>query len=267
MNRIKLVVVDIDGTILHDDKSVDRGLFDVVQRLKNKDIAFTYATGRNIYSTLELMKVLPFDYPFAINNGAMICSTGLDIIHAWSIPSAYNNALLGLLEGQDQAYLAYAQTELIYAGTDPILDKFRQFLTDKLQVSEFDAARDYRKLDFYKITVNSTSWSEFEDFISKVTTEFTELRFARNEGPLYVMSSPEATKGQALERICAEMGVSLQECMVIGDNHNDRSMLESSAVSVAMGNSESEILEFADIVIGSNNEDGVSRFLTEYFSL
>lgn len=267
MNAIKLVVVDIDGTILHDDKTVDRHLFNVVQQLKQQGIAFTYATGRNIYSTLEVKKDLPFDHPFAINNGAMIYTPTLDILHTWSIPKAYINKLLEVLNRQNQAFLAYSPTALIHTGTDPILDKFRQFLSDKLPLNDYLVSRDYSALEFYKITVNSASWPEFNAFLEQVTEDYPDLRFARNEGPLYVISSPEATKGQALERICREMGLALQECMVIGDNHNDRSMLEESGVAVAMGNSELEILDVADIVIGSNNDDGVSRFLRDYFSL
>lgn len=267
MTDIKLVAVDIDGTILHDDKSIDRGLLTVINKLEERGIAFTYITGRNVYSATALQKDLPFRYPFAINNGAAVLSPENETLASYPIDSALNRALLTKVAQSNIPFLAYAADELIYFGSNPILDSFRLFLGSKLPVSYYDAIRDYKDLSFFKILVDGLDSDDFAAFIAAFKNDFPELILSKNEGSLYVATSPQATKGQALTRICNELGIDLQESMVIGDNHNDESMLKACGTAVVMENSEEVIFPLADIVIGENNTDAVSRFLNEYFQL
>lgn len=267
MTEVKLVAVDIDGTILHDDKSIDRGLLTVINQLEERGIAFTYITGRNVYSATALQEDLPFRYPFAINNGAAVMSPQNETLASYPIDSAINRALLLKVAQANLPFLAYAADELVYFGSNPILNGFRLFLGSKLPVTYYEETRDYQDLAFFKILVDGLDSDDFDLFITSFKSDFPELILSRNEGSLYVATSPQATKGQALTRICNELGIALQESMVIGDNHNDESMLRACGTAVVMENSEEVILPLADIVIGENNNDAVSRFLSEYFQL
>ncbi len=268
MRNIKMIVLDFDGTIVRDDKSVDRGLAEVMHKLKDLGILVSFATGRNIYSTMALARQLPFELPFAINNGAMICEADGTPLASWSIPTYLNNALLQDMHTNGLSFLAYADEEVVFYGTNPVLNGFRDFLATKLPTSDYNSKRDYGHLAFYKILLDAEDAEDFDGFRAFFEAKYSaEVSLAGNEGSLFVITSPEATKGNALKYLCDKLEVDLTECMVIGDNHNDYSMMEAGGLAVAMGNSEAPILEIADIIIGSNNDDSVSAFLTEYFSL
>ena len=69
---------------------------------------------------------------------------------------------------------------------------------------------------------------------------------------------PLADKGMALSELGAHLGIGKNEIMAIGDNGNDIGMLKAAGVAVAMGNAEDEVKQLADIVTGSNAEDGAA---------
>jgi Cof subfamily protein (haloacid dehalogenase superfamily) len=98
--------------------------------------------------------------------------------------------------------------------------------------------------------------------------EFSHL-FA---GKLYVTQSsfdlieflhPDVSKGKALERIAADLGIKAEEVVAFGDNHNDIGMLRFAGLGVAMGNAHDEVKAEADYVTLSNAEDGVAVVIEE----
>ena len=69
---LRLIVADLDGTLLDDEKQLDAGIVDVIKELEKRDIMFTLASGRNIHIMQPYLKELSLQLPFIANNGANI---------------------------------------------------------------------------------------------------------------------------------------------------------------------------------------------------
>ena len=80
------------------------------------------------------------------------------------------------------------------------------------------------------------------------------------------VNAPEANKGNALHFLCAYLHVAREESLAFGDGINDMTMILEAGTGVAMANAESSVLEIADAVTASNNEDGVAVFLEQLLS-
>jgi len=90
---------------------------------------------------------------------------------------------------------------------------------------------------------------------------FPDVNIKPSEGKLYTITSPEATKANALKQLADSLSVPLSEVMVFGDNHNDISMIEEAGWGVAVSNGEPDAVEAADDLCGSNDDNGVSEYL------
>ena len=79
------------------------------------------------------------------------------------------------------------------------------------------------------------------------------------------LNAAGATKGIALEKLCAALHIDPLEAIAFGDGTNDISMLRSAGIGVAMANAAPETLAAADLVAPSNQEDGVAQILSRFF--
>lgn len=87
------------------------------------------------------------------------------------------------------------------------------------------------------------------------------VRFS--DGEWYKFTRKTATKEQAIRRLCEASGIAVEEIVAFGDDHVDIGMLKLCGLGIAMGNAVREVKEAADLVIGSNQEDGIARYLEE----
>ena len=85
------------------------------------------------------------------------------------------------------------------------------------------------------------------------------VRFS--DGFWYKITKKGATKESAIKMICDKCGIELSNVIAFGDDYADIAMLRVSGLGIAMGNAIKEVKEAADIVIGSNDEDGIAVYL------
>ena len=104
LKGIKLIVADLDGTLLHDDKSLDRNIKSV---LKEKNIPFTFVSGRNVHIIQEYLDELNISLPYITNNGANMF-LGNTCIYECPINSNELETCLSILVKREVAFLAYS---------------------------------------------------------------------------------------------------------------------------------------------------------------
>ena len=85
------------------------------------------------------------------------------------------------------------------------------------------------------------------------------IRFS--DGYWYKFTQKTATKEQAIKELCSVCGISAEEIIAFGDDYADIGMLNLCGTGIAMGNAISEVRGQADLVIGSNDEDGIAEYL------
>lgn len=263
MNQIKLIVSDLDGTLLDDNKNIDTKIKFVIETLRSKDILFTIATGRNYSLSKEIVAELNIDIPYICDNGGSVFKHNI-CINFNKISYKNIKIISEILDKHKVPYVVYGFKYLYSPRTS---EKIKSFLDKIHDIRKIDSLFELKSDNVVKITVDSKNIENFEKIKSEIDTSCKAIAFNKSEDALYTITNIKSTKGLGLVYLVNELGLSLDNVLAIGDNYNDYSMLELSNVSVSMLDSKNELKKISDYNIGSNNNNGVSNFIIDYFNL
>ena len=268
---IRLVAVDMDGTLLHDDKSISDYTLDVLRRIVKKGVILVPASGRPIGGMKEAVLNNVDGIQYAI------CSNTVKLV----LPFPHFLWMIGTDPGipTEKAVEAIAYLEqfpvAVYAHTDK--GTFRAEGWEKTGLSE-----KYPYIRFSEgnvkdlgafLRTSGVKVMKMGAFVLKdgLAQELLEkgspipgIVFLRTGDGIIELNSVDASKGNALCTLCKKLGISMENVLAIGDNENDISMLQAAGISVAMENAEDDVKQAAKFVAGHNEEDGAAHFLEEW---
>ncbi|MDR3120120.1 MAG: HAD family hydrolase [Clostridiales bacterium] len=251
--NIKLIITDLDNTLLRRDKTISEYTANVLGRCRERGILIAFATARPkraVFEYIDILDKVRFD-AMAFHNGAVIYCEGKAAAH-YGIPHktaktlAVEFARLGLDVGVEI-------DDRNYANYDPSAEwsGMQYVLTDFASLPEKPAD---------KIIIRKPSKADIEKIQFVMPPD---LYVEMNEGVLGLIMSREATKQNATRFLTEKYGVSLAEAAAFGDDLNDVEMLRACGVGVAVANALDEVKAAADDVCGDCDEDGVARWLEE----
>ena len=255
---IKMLVTDMDGTLLGRDKSVSPGNRAAIERLKQRGVKIVLASGRMVESMLPTARVLNVNAPLIAYNGAALYDMQLGALsHALTIPAHWSAMLCEAAESmglhiqcyQDDGYFAPKENRHTRAYADAIRieptytqQPLSKWITkDQLKLLIIDEPKAIRN-------ALPALRSAFADRIRMVSSqpEFIEC------------TALAADKSIALARLAAELGIAPDEIVAFGDGENDIDMLRFAGLSYAMGNASAEVQRAADRVALASHQDGVA---------
>ncbi len=265
--KIKLVVADLDGTLLDNTGSITAGTKGVIKELENKGLMFAIASGRLHSALKDYIKELNIVTPVISLDGSLIKSEAENKTLFQSIvPKKY---VLKAINFADKLILnvALCHADAAYyternSVVPQVLDKFGvkyvevgsydNYLENVLEIA---MASDYKdKLKYVYNKMNFPYSSGLKSFYYKSES---------HKGIYYLeIRKKGSDKGKALIKLCKYLKVKLSETAVIGDWHNDISMFNPKAVKVTLSNGIPELKNLADMVINkTNDEEGAREFL------
>lgn len=249
--KIKLIVTDLDRTLLRDDKTISDYTAGTLAELARRGILFVIATARPIRTVREQLSFLSFDGA-VYHNGAVI-TAGERIVAKYGIagPGRIAAAMLKdkpdrkiSIESNDRMYSNMAAEEL-WPGVQYV------------KTADF---RETEGLIADKILISAGSLEEMSGLEGYVPEEaYLQL----SENSVAMMMNRSATKLNGIRLLAEEYGLGLGETAAFGDDYNDIDMLSACGVGVAVANALPEVKAAADEVCGSNEEDGVARWIRE----
>jgi len=273
-----MVVLDLDGTLLNDEKQISEKNIWALNELYNNNIKIVIATGRNYYMAKMLTEKIKNVKPVILaNNGSIIRLFENDelIDHNYLNPlefeKIYNEGLkLNLnpivhvdeyLNGYDlvyeredyeKAYLGYIKKDYDRAR----LVKFTPKNMDKiLSVCYFD---EYNKLCAFGDEMKNQGTGKFNTICNRNISKRALLEFLH----------PDGCKWSALKKYVANININTDEIVAIGDDNNDIELLKNSGLGIAMRNGTKESIEAAKkTTLYDNNNSGVYYVLDEIFNL
>ena len=265
--NIKLVVTDMDDTLLSHDLQVSRENKATVRALEDRGIQVVLASGRSLYSMAPYVRELELDRRpgFVISwNGAQVTdSFHGTLLFEYFLPVDLAHEIVDWALSRSLVIQTHHGSEIRGIGQNSysILDSQLSGMS-MLQVNK----EDFFHYPHPKILIpgDPVELEEVEQEISR--------RWGKNIGlfrskPYFLeIMPPEADKGLALAHLCREIGVSQSEVMAIGDGGNDVNMVRWAGLGVAMGNGTKEIQSVARwVTTRTNNEGGfaeaVNRFI------
>ena len=265
---IYLVAVDMDGTLLHNDKSISDYTINVLRKIVEKGILLVPASGRplNGMKAAVLNNVKGIKYAIC-SNGAMLMDVQKEkSISETGIP--IEKALEALTYLEQFPVAVYVHTD---RGTFRAEGWEKTGLSEKYPYIRFSEGTVKNLGEFLRTSgVNVMKMGAYiltDELAQKLLEKgslIPGIVFLRTGDGIIELNSIHASKGNALCTLCKKLGISMENVLAIGDNENDISMLQAAGISAAMENAEDDVKQAAKFVAGHNEEDGAAHFLEEW---
>lgn len=264
LSKVKLVVSDMDGTLLNLDNEVSRRFFEQFEELNKRNIHFVAASGRQFQSIED--KLGPIKKKISIigeNGGIMQYQNQVQIL--LKLSHVEISQCIELLRSIDNCYIVLCGRKAAYIETDS--QEFIKHLSNYYAIFERvdDLTRDVDD-DFLKIAVYHFKSSE--EFV------FPHLKSLSNKYQVIVsgknwldISHADANKAYALRILQNNLGISKDETLVFGDYNNDLQMLDLAHYSFAMANAHPSVKKNARYITKSNSEEGVEFILDKLLKI
>lgn len=260
LKGIKLIVVDLDGTLLKSDKSLDDNIKDVIS---GQDYKFTIASGRSMVLVKKFISELDINSPYITNNGAEIYQNDA-CVKQYSIPDEEVRFILNLVQEFNLECHANAENCIYTMGKIDLILPFRKRFEGVLPIVDNASINAVCANTINKIMCIDKDLNKIEKFAKKINLYCEHVHCERAEGNAFVIVNRQASKGKALKKLLELLHISSEEVIVFGDNYNDVSMFEAVKYSVCMENADKDIKDKATFICGSNDTNGVSDFIQKY---
>jgi len=257
----KLIASDLDGTLLNDNKEISISDIESIHKIIDMGYFFCFSTGRPYRTCESFIKALDRDIPLILCNGAII-RTALSNKIIYENPLGYD-----LFIKICKKYNKVA-TPIIWADYELYstrIDEFTDFYTNKL--------------DYDPIVIEPTSLKDKNitkmillgehDVLLKIQKEasklFNDVHFFFSNKCLLEVAKVDVSKDKGLKILAGSLGIGIDECIAVGDEENDLSMLKVAGLPIAVKNSKDSLKEVASYVTTStNNESPITEIIDKF---
>ena len=247
---MKLIVTDLDSTLLRSDKNISDYTIDIFKKCREKGILVGFASSRAESAMTRFIAAIHPD--FLISSGGATVSFGGKIIHENFIDKESVQKILTMSRDftGGKGLISLDCTDGYYCNfipTDPDRGAFAKYSDFK----DFD-------IPCYKIT----AVLEKDEWIEQILSECKDCFYVSYTGETWrKFAAKGADKGSALKTVCSYLNVDIKETVAFGDDCNDLEMLTVAGIGVAMGNAIDDVKAIADSITDTNDNDGVAKWL------
>jgi Cof subfamily protein (haloacid dehalogenase superfamily) len=264
----KAVFIDMDGTLLQKDHTISETNKQTIKKLLDKGILIIPISARPLHGILPISRQLfPDTIPVVSLNGSYIFLNN-EIIYQSSVPLEDVIEVQKEIAPHDVSAMYYSQMEW-YAEADNAHIQKEQKITDvKIKIQPFDAIVSEWKTK--RSGPNKILIAGNADLINGIEKRLIDqhgdkLNMSKSKTTYLEVMSLASSKTKAIQFLLDRYGIKQNEIIAIGDNFNDKEMIEFAGIGVAMGNAPDAIKKVADYITTTNNEDGVAKALDHFF--
>lgn len=260
--KIKHVFFDLDGTVIKKDKTVSPKVRAAFKLLKQKGITYSAATGRPFFSVKDLLTDLEVTAPSVSFSGALICVPGQVPIREAAFETEMVLKLIDRLKYYGIALELYTADRYLVPEINPLIQAHADLLNFQPEVVDI---YEFAKANKNIIKVQGVVLlPEQKEIYNRFMAEFPQLSISNAVGAnrsdiLYAnITREENLRDNSFDYVTKILGISDQEVLAIGDAESDLSYILKAGIGVAMANSTPDLLEHADYITESVEDDGVA---------
>jgi hypothetical protein len=270
MSSVRLIAIDIDGTLLDSNFQVSARNLATLRQAHESGVEIVLATGRRHTFALPVARALGFDVALISSNGAVTRTSASALFHRDPLPVAaamelvehmtdFRRNLVITFDGEDAGSLMLETLDELTGSIKKWLEKNAQYLRF-VEPIESGLTTDPIQAMFCGTVERMMAAQSHLKKNPGLLTRITALKTQYDERDLCMVDilNKGCTKGAALQRWSAHRGYSAAEVMAIGDNYNDIEMLEFAGHPYIMGNATEELRGRGWNITLGNNENGVA---------
>jgi len=249
MNDIKMIVTDLDRTLLRSGSTISTYTAEVLSRCRARGIKVVFATARPERNVANFTKVIPPDAVIS-DNGARAYAKGQTVLQRDIPPAAVTAIVEQLLPVPGiRLHLNYERTSFTNH------EEYHSWGSWGVEFSDLTA---YDPNGVQKIAIEAADAS----LLSNINFEAFGCHFYGSQGEnWYMVMEASATKWNAIQAVSAHFGIPIANIAAFGDDHNDIEMLRNCGVGIAVANAIDEAKAAADDICDSNDHDGAAKWL------
>jgi Cof subfamily protein (haloacid dehalogenase superfamily) len=255
---IRLMVSDVDGTLVDHDKKLTAATVAAVKRLRDAGVAFTVISARPMSGIQPLLEPLGLDEDVAAFNGGIVFRRDGTIVSRHTIDEGVARGVIDMAAGEDVDTWVFADDQWFATDGEGPHTKSERVSSDQEPVIRADFDDLLGRAD--KITFVSDDADRLHALYEKAHGQYGEQATIAQSQTYYLdVTALAANKGDGVAALARSNGVDLADTAVIGDQHNDLPMLARAGLPIAMGNAPDDVKAAARKVTRANDEDGVAH--------
>ncbi|MDF2591569.1 MAG: family phosphatase [Clostridia bacterium] len=272
MPKYKMIVTDMDYTLLNKDKIVSERNKNALRAAMDKGVHVVVATGRIYTSALYYAKLLGVSTPIIASNGAIIRDEDADkTLYQCLLPEMAIGEMIRLTR-EKGLFCHFFSKDTIF--TERLINistrytEWNKYLAEEDQVKirvleNFEDMTEQEKSEIFKAVVVDDDESKLQ-YVREQILKTGIVSASKSLADNIEIMSKEVSKGNAVSRLAELLCIDKSEIITIGDNENDISMIEYAGLGVAMGNAEQCLKDKADYVTADYMADGVAQVVEKF---
>ncbi len=262
--KIKLLVCDLDETLINSEGLIDEGNLNIIKKLNEGGVRVVLCSGRPYvamkkYSSV-VEKIRGLEYTISYN-GALIHDEKGKVIYSTEVNAKTTKSLIDISKKTGISIQLY-KDGIVY------VNKINKYVKRYINRAVMPA-KEIEDLTVigssYKVLFNYKFCEKFNNLKESLIEEFKDLNIFYSEpGHIEIINSL-SSKGNAVKHLADILGIEREDIICIGDGYNDITMLEYAGCGIAMANAPDEVKEKANYVSERNNNENVLEEIYKKF--
>jgi Cof subfamily protein (haloacid dehalogenase superfamily) len=259
----RLVVADIDGTLVTSDRQITARVLGAVQAARRRGVRVCLATGRMWPSAEPYARRLGADPPIILYNGGLVYDFASGtVLRRVPLDPDHARAVLEVLREHPQVQPHLYVDDRVYTSRpSEITDQYRR--KDGIVVEEVADLRSLLAAEPMKILIIGAR-PELLRVRARLAALPQRIHTVFSEETYLEVLPPGSSKGAALQWMARHLGIPLEQTVAVGDHLNDLEMIQLAGLGVAMGNAPDALKAQADYVTATNDQEGLAEVIERF---
>lgn len=278
MSKIKVIILDVDGTLTNSEKVITKKTKDALMKVQEQGAILILASGRPTSGLRDFAKELKMDE----NHGLLVSFNGSKVVDCETNKVLFNETMTveegqavlehmkkfkvkPMIDKDDYMYVNDVYDCYIDNGGKPFNIIKYESRGGKFKLCEMDDLAAFADYPLNKI-LTAGDPEYLKEHYKEMMEPFKDTLSCMFTAPFYFeFTAKGIDKAKALDTVLIPIGYKREEMIAFGDGHNDASMVKYAGIGVAMENAVADLKAIADEVTLSNEEDGIAYTLSQYF--
>ncbi len=260
MDNYPLVVADLDGTLLTDEKKVSKENLIAINKYREKGGMFTIATGRSQKTVLPLLEILNIDMPMILLNGGELFDPKKGVIYSNYVDETIFEQVIDLFIDSDFGIMTFYKDKIFIPDFKPAHELYLEKQRD-VKLEQLEEIKKFNKVN--KILLVGNVKKARDMLLSLEQKIKKDINFVQTDDVYMDVLPNNISKGEGLKNLCEFLKIPLKKVVAVGDQMNDLSMIKIAGYGVAMGNAKQEVKKWAKYTTKDNNNNGIAHLLYE----